>query len=171
MKLHFHPERSPGSSNVDRRVIYSCWVLLYTKEFKYAELSTSLHVWGACQFTQGFCRCQPAPSPQWKRKILLYLSQVLGNNPEYQELHPCLTQQGATHLKKHILIESYGAAIAGNEQSVQKSVLPMCMSQVLSIIIFSKINTFQPGNLTPFWTKSSGQVKTSRLWSKSCFYL
>lgn len=69
-KLHFPPERSPGSSNVGRRVIYSWWVLLYTEEFKYAELSTSLHVWGACQFTQGFCRCQTAPSPQWRRQIL-----------------------------------------------------------------------------------------------------
>lgn len=62
-KLHFHLERSPGSSNVDRRVIYSWWVLLCTKEFKYTELSTSLHVWGACQFTQGFYRCQTAPFP------------------------------------------------------------------------------------------------------------
>lgn len=72
-------------------------------------------------------------------------------NPEYQELHSWLTKQGATHLKGHVLIESYGAAIAGNKQNLQKSMLPMYMSQVLSIIIFSKINTFQPGNLTLFW--------------------
>lgn len=124
-KLHFHLERSPGSFNVGRRVIYSWWVVLCTKEFKCTELSTSLHVWGACQFTQGFCRCRTAPFPQWKRQILLYLPQDLGNYPEYEELCSWLTKQGATHLKGHVLIESYGAASAENKQSPQKSVLPM----------------------------------------------